>query len=68
MDNNKRSGWHWQAGDYWSTRVTGMQVIDNPNERPRQFPVGFSPPGSTSELPSAPKPAFAPQIMARRRV
>lgn len=64
--DNRRSGWHWQAGDYWSTRVTGLQVIDNPSAKPGH-PIGFAPkhPAVSQQRRQS---VFPPQVMARQRI
>lgn len=68
MDNAKGPGWHWQAGDYWSTRVTGLQVIENPDEKSRTQPYGFAPPHPYRHSRQQRQGPFPPQVAARQRI
>lgn len=65
--DNKGDNWRWNAGLHGTPRITGMQVIENPDERPRQFPVGFAPkhPAISQQRRQSP---FPPQVVARQRI
>lgn len=61
------SSWRWDASRHpYFSRLSGMQVIENPNAQEGN-PVGFAPPPK-DKLSSARKSPFPPQIAARRRL